>query len=356
MAMGLARLTSSTRSICSVVHSARSPLPGSPALAISTSRSPAAASSRSSWLRSARSATIARPFTSAATISTTADRRPVTTSSAPSARSATAMARPRPPLPPVTSTRAPRSSVMACDPRVNGASSGSPPRRDLYSPPPLAVVIGPSRGRAVILRCAPSPRSRPADRGGARRCRRHLAAGRGRGGPAALVDGIPLGHPAGEPGGLRHRWICHRGRPRTSGSEPLLPPPGRRRLLRRTHHLLDLCGTGRSARTGRARADGPLVRDCFTGRGPGVDLGCGGAGAGGLDRKSWLTPMELLRRRQAPHRPDRRAGPGRPSLASHRDRQTGSRQRPRRCHGLPRRRGLRQVQPHPHDAHPVTLG
>src|ERR1035438_9434762 len=103
--IGARRLTSSTRSISSIVNDSSRPEPGSAALARRMSTSPESATRRSTAAASLRStASVRAPSSSAASGSRISVRRPVRIRSPPRACSARAIAWPRPPVAPVSRT------------------------------------------------------------------------------------------------------------------------------------------------------------------------------------------------------------------------------------------------------------
>src|SRR5215207_530015 len=107
--IGARRLTSSARSISSSENDSSTPLPGTPALATSTSTGPASSTRRSRAARCVSSHGTTRPPTSAASGSSTSTRRALRTSCAPRRASARAITCPSPPLAPVKSAvRPPR--------------------------------------------------------------------------------------------------------------------------------------------------------------------------------------------------------------------------------------------------------
>ena len=126
---GDSRLTRRARPISSWLKPSSRPDAGRPALATSTSTSPASAASLAASPGSARSETIARwpsPGSEPASSSSSAALRELRTSVAPRSASAVAIARPRPPVAPVSRAVLPRSSMpKTLDHRL--LTDGNPP-------------------------------------------------------------------------------------------------------------------------------------------------------------------------------------------------------------------------------------
>src|SRR5262245_44965912 len=120
MMMGARRFTSSARSICSGSKSSRGPLEGNAALATRMSMGPASSTHRATAARSLKSARITPAPSASASGRSASARRPLSTTVAPAACRARAMAAPMPPLAPVTSARVP----VTCMPVASGNGAG----------------------------------------------------------------------------------------------------------------------------------------------------------------------------------------------------------------------------------------